>query len=52
MLSLQSDPRQYNVNMQQAARVQYNFIGGDRHRDDSSFALASGNIKPDLSREG
>ncbi|XP_022848769.1 probable UDP-N-acetylglucosamine--peptide N-acetylglucosaminyltransferase SEC [Olea europaea var. sylvestris] len=51
MLSLQSDPRQYNVNMQQAARVQYNFIGGDQHRDDSSFALASGNIKPDLSRE-
>ncbi|KAL0403745.1 UNVERIFIED_CONTAM: putative UDP-N-acetylglucosamine--peptide N-acetylglucosaminyltransferase SEC [Sesamum radiatum] len=67
MLSLQSDPRQYNLNLQQlqqqqqqqqqqlvqqqVARVPYN-VGTDHHREDSSLALASAsNIKQELSRE-
>ncbi|KAI3470078.1 hypothetical protein Pfo_026741 [Paulownia fortunei] len=58
MLSLQSDPRQYNLNLQQlqqqqqqVARVPYN-VGADHHREDSSLALASASsIKPELSRE-
>lgn len=48
MLSLQSDPRQYNLNLQQlqqpqpqhVARVPYN-VGTDHHREESSLALAS-----------
>lgn len=61
MLSLQSDPRQYNLNLQQlqqqqqqqqqnVARVPY---GVDHHREDSSLALSSSsNTKQELSREG
>lgn len=60
MLSLQSDPRQYNLNLQQqqqqppqhVARVPYN-VGTDHHREDSSLALASSiNIKQEAPSEG
>lgn len=61
MLSLQSDPRQYNLNLQQlqqqqqpqhVARVPYD-VGTDHHRDESSLALASSsNIKQETPREG
>lgn len=55
MLSLQSEPRQYNLNlrqMQQVARVPYNVVAGDHHRKESSSAIADGNIKRELSSEG
>ncbi|CAA2958072.1 probable UDP-N-acetylglucosamine--peptide N-acetylglucosaminyltransferase SEC [Olea europaea subsp. europaea] len=54
MLSLQSEPRQYNLNlrqMQQVARVPYNVVAGDHHRKESSSAIADGNIKRELSSE-
>ncbi|CAI9762202.1 unnamed protein product [Fraxinus pennsylvanica] len=54
MLSLQSEPRQYNLNlrqMQQVARVPYNVVAADHHRKDSSSAMADGNIKPEVSSE-
>lgn len=63
MLSLKSDPRQYNVNLQQlqqqqqqqvhhqVPRVPYN-VGVDHQRDDSSLAMVSAsNIKQEFSRE-
>ncbi|KAL9162279.1 hypothetical protein ABFS82_07G079400 [Erythranthe guttata] len=61
MLSLQSDPRQYNLNLHQqqhqhqhqqnVARVPYNF-GTDHLREDSSFALTfPSSLKQELSCE-
>lgn len=61
MLSLQSDPRQYNLSLQQlqqqqqtqhVARVPYN-VGTDHHQEESSLALVSpSNIKQETSCEG
>lgn len=60
MLSLQSDPRQYNLNLQQlqqqqpqhVARVPYN-VSTDHPREESSLALvSSSNIKQENPREG